>query len=92
MKLYKFIPVVALLLASCSEDEMDRINTDYGNPPVEIINGKLMLTDAIVSTGFSTSSGDYSYYTSVYNEQIFGTGNNQFKNAELRQLAEVAGS
>lgn len=92
MKLYKFIPAVALFLASCSEDEMDRINADYGNPPVSVINGRLMITDAITSTGFSTVSGDYSYYTSVYNEQIFGTGNNQFKNAELRQLSEVAGS
>ncbi|MDE6395138.1 MAG: SusD/RagB family nutrient-binding outer membrane lipoprotein, partial [Duncaniella sp.] len=92
MKLYKFIPAVALLLASCSEDEMDRINTDYANPPIEIINGKLMITDAITSTGFSTVSGDYSFYTSIYNEQLFGTGNNQMKNAELRQLAEVAGS
>lgn len=92
MKLYKLIPVAALLLASCSEDEMDRINTDYGNPPVSVINGRLMITDAITATGFSTVSGDYSFYTSVYNEQIFGTGNNQFKNAELRQISEVAGS
>lgn len=93
MKLYRILPVVALLLASsCSEDEMDRINTDNGNPPVGVINGRLMITDAITSTGFSTVSGDYSYYSSVYCEQIFGTGNNQFKNAELRQLSEVAGS
>ena len=92
MKLYKFIPAVALLFASCSEDEMDRINTDYANPPVEILNGRLMITDAIMATGYSASSGDYSFYTSIYNEQIFGTGNNQFKNAELRQLAEIAGS
>lgn len=82
MKLYKFIPAAALLLmASCSEDEMDRINTDHGNPPIDVINGRLMITDAITSTGFTTASGDYSYYASVYNEQIFGTGNNQFKNA-----------
>ena len=54
MKLYRILPVVALLLASsCSEDEMDRINTDYGNPPVGVINGRLMITDAITSTGFS---------------------------------------
>ncbi len=92
MKLYRLIPAVALLFASCSEDEMDRINTDYGNPPVSVINGRLMITDAITSTGFSTASGDYAYYTSVYNEQIFGTGNNQLKNAELRQISEVAGS
>ena len=92
MKLYRLIPAVALLFASCSEDEMDRINTDYGNPPVSVINSRLMITDAITSTGFSTASGDYAYYTSVYNEQIFGTGNNQLKNAELRQISEVAGS
>ena len=52
MKLYRLIPAVALLFASCSEDEMDRINTDYGNPPVSVINGRLMITDAITSTGF----------------------------------------
>lgn len=92
MKLYKLIPAVALLFAACSEDEMDRINTDNGNPPIGVINGRLMITDAITSTGFSTASGDYAFYTSIYNEQIFGTGNNQLKNAELRQLSEVAGS
>ena len=93
IRLHKLLPaVVVLLAASCSEDEMDRINTDYGNPPVSVINGRLMITDAITATGFSVVSGDYSYYTSVYNEQIFGTGNTQMKNAELREIAEVAGS
>lgn len=92
MKLYKLLPIAALLLASCTEDEMDRINTDHGNPPIENIDGKLMITDGIVSTGYSTVGGDYSFYTSLYTEQLFGTGNNQFKNAEMRQLSEVAGS
>lgn len=90
------LPAVAvaasIALASCSEDTMDRINTDHSNPPIDVVNGKLMITDGIVSTGFSTTSGDYSFYTSIYCEQLFGTANNQFKNAELRLISEVAGS
>lgn len=51
---------------------------------------KFSVTDAIVSTAFTTMSGSYSWYSSCYTEQEFGTGNNQFKNAELRLRSEVA--
>lgn len=95
MKKYIFAlaaAAMALTQSSCSEDVMDRINTDNGNPPMDVITAKLMITDAMVSTAFSTASGDYSFYTSIYNEQLFGTANNQFKNAELRQISETASS
>lgn len=52
---------VALLgLAACTEDAFDRINKDYehltGSRPAA-----LQLTDAIMSTGFSTVSGDFAF-------------------------------
>lgn len=91
MRKYIFLTLAAAALTSCSEDMMDRINEDHGNPPLETVNGKLQITDAIVSTAFS-SSGDYAFYASIYNEQLFGTANNQLKNAEMRLISETAGS
>ncbi len=91
MKKYILLTLAAAALTSCTEDMMDRINQDHGNPPLETVNGKLQITDAIVSTAFNVS-GDYAFYSSVYNEQLFGTANNQFKNAEMRQISETAGS
>lgn len=92
MKKYIFFLLPALALASCDEDVMDSINKDLANPPIENMNGKLMITDAMTATAFTTSSGDYSFYTAVYNEQIFGCGNNQLKNAEMRQTGETTAS
>lgn len=93
MKKYIFLTAAAsLLLASCSEDVMDRINEDHGNPPIASIDGKLMITDAQVASGYSVASGDYAFYCSLYTEQLFGTATNQFANAETRQLSQVAGS
>lgn len=92
MKKHIFALLPALLLASCAESTMDSINKDLANPPVESMNGKLMITDAMTSTAFSVSSGDYSFYTAVFNEQVFGCGNNQFKNAEMRQTNETTAS
>ncbi len=91
MKKYILLTLAAAALTSCTEDMMDRINQDHGNPPLETVNGKLQITDAIVSTAFNVSA-DYAFYASVYNEQLFGTANNQFKNAEMRQISETAGS
>ncbi|MCM1518728.1 MAG: SusD/RagB family nutrient-binding outer membrane lipoprotein [Pseudoflavonifractor sp.] len=92
MKKYLIIPLAAFALVSCTEDVMDDINKDNGNPPIEVIDGKLMITDAITSTAYTTTSGDYSFYTSVLNEQLFGCGNNQFKELEMRNTSETAGS
>ena len=92
MKKYIFFLLPALALASCGEDVMDNINKDLANPPIENMNGKLMITDAMTATAFTVSSGDYSFYTAVYNEQIFGCGNNQYKNAEMRMTGETTAS
>lgn len=92
LKYFSVLAVAALSLASCSEDLMDRINKDEGNPSSKVIPGKFGLTDAITSTVFSTIAGDYAFYTSSFTEQTFGTGNNQLKEAELRNINEIAGS
>jgi hypothetical protein len=41
---------------------------------------------------YSTLCGNYAWYVSSYTEQLFGTGNNQLKNVELRKLSEMAAS
>ena len=93
MKRFKILSALAaVLLSACTEDEMDRINAGYSYPDLSSLNGRFMITDAIVSTGFSASSGDYAYFSSVYCEQTFGTGNREMAQAELRQLSIVSGS
>ena len=71
---------------------MDSINKNNENPPSDKVPARLQITDAIMSTGFSTVSGDYSFYLSSITEQEFGSGNNQFMNLELRNANEVAAS
>lgn len=84
--------LVALLAVSCSEDTMDEINKDNSNPAVDIVGAKFMITDAIMSTGYTTTSGAYAWYLSSYTEQEFGTGGNQLMKAELRNPVEVMAS
>lgn len=93
-KYLKYIlPVLALsAMPSCTEDVMDHINTQDHRPGAEIVDGKLQVTDAIMSTAFTTLSGDYSFYVSSFNEQLFGTGHNQLARAELRDKGEIASS
>lgn len=76
--------------ASCSEDTMDEINFDNAHPSSEVVPAKLQLTEAIMSTGITTVSGDYAFYCSLLTEQNFGTGNNQFAKAETRNPIEWA--
>ena len=83
--------LTAMLFTACSEDIMDRINTDEAHPGINI-NAKLQLTDTEVSTVFSTLCGAYEWYVSSYTEQLFGTGNGQMRMIEKRNIAEVAGS
>ncbi len=88
---YKIFALASLVtLASCSEGTMDYINKDTHNPAVGVVPAKYSITDAIMSSAFSTVSGSYAWYASTFTEQEFGTGNNQFKNAELRIKSEVA--
>lgn len=94
MKKYIFMTLtVALLgLAACTEDAFDRINKDYEHPSPEAVPAALQLTDAIMSTGFSTVSGDFAFYLSSLNEQEIGMGNNQLMFAEMRNSSEWAAS
>lgn len=86
------VSVLSLTAVSCSEDTMDRINTDNAHPGESTVDAKFQLTDAIVSSVYSTNCGSLAWYVSIYTEQTFGTGNNQAKNAELRSVNEIAAS
>ncbi|MGL4805736.1 MAG: SusD/RagB family nutrient-binding outer membrane lipoprotein, partial [Bacteroidales bacterium] len=81
-----------VMVTSCSEDVMDKINKDNNNPSVDVVPAKFSITDAIMSSAFSTISGNYSWLASTFTEQEFGTGNNQLMKAELRNPSEVAAS
>lgn len=83
---------LGLAMTSCSEDLMDRINTNEANPPAAIVDAKFQVTSAMVNYGFSTYCGQYAWWASSFTEQTFGTGNNQAKNCELRNRQETAGS
>ena len=84
--------VALLSFTACSEDTLDGINKDNQHPAPESVPAYLQLTDAIMSTGFSAVSGDYSFYLSSLTEQEIGVGNNQMMKAELRNPIEWAGS
>lgn len=94
MKFSRYILFSAAMLAlgACSEDTMDSINKNEGNPPVDAVPVRLQISDAIMGSGFTASSGDYSFYLSCLMEQTVGTGNNQFAKAELRNPMEWAAS
>lgn len=79
-------------LTACTEDILDRINKDRQHPSPDAVPAYLQLSDAIMSTGFSTVSGDYAFYLSSLNEQEIGVGNNQLMRAELRNSNEWAAS
>ena len=89
--LYGFA-LATMLFSSCSEDMMDRINRDETSKTADKVAAKFQLTDAEVSTAYSTVNGAYAWYVSSYTEQLFGTGNNQLMKAELRQSSETASS
>ena len=94
MKLKNILGIIAIsaLAASCSEDTMDRINKDNAHPGLNVVSAKFQLTDAEVSSVYNINCADMSWYVASYTEQIFGTGNNQLKNAELRSTNETAAS
>ena len=91
----KYILILSIILlgfSACSEDTLDTINKDKQHPSPDNVPAVLQLSDAIMATGFSTVSGDYAFYLSSLNEQEIGVGNNQLKNAELRNSNEWAAS
>lgn len=86
------LSIVFLGTTACTEDVLDRINKDKQHPSPDAVPAYLQLSEAIMSTGFSTVSGDYAFYLSSLNEQAIGVGNNQFMRAELRSSNEWASS
>ncbi len=86
------LSIAFLGLTACSEDTLDDINKDNQHPSPDAVPAYLQLSEAIMSTGFSTVSGDYAFYLSSLNEQEIGVGNNQLMNAELRNSNEWAAS
>lgn len=77
---------------ACSEDTLDDINKDNQHPSPDVVPAYLQLSEAIMSTGFSTVSGDFAFYLSSLNEQEIGVGNNQLMKAEMRNSSEWAAS
>ncbi|WP_410878928.1 SusD/RagB family nutrient-binding outer membrane lipoprotein [Myroides sp. DW712] len=85
MKRIKYIlasmVIGALALQSCSEDKMDDINKNKNNP--EFMESKYIITEVMVSTGFSVTGSDLAFYASVYTE-LLGGGHNQMYKAQER--------
>ena len=90
MKYLFAVSLASLMMMSCSEDVMDRINEDKAHPAAAAVDAKYQITDAEVASAYSIVNGSYAWYVSSYTEQIFGTGNNQLKNVELRLIGETA--
>ena len=93
MKKYIYLTLAFLTfsLASC-EDVLDDINRKPDNPSDEAISPSLQIPDGIMSTGYTTVSGDMSFYVCSYTEQLVGVGANQLYNAEIRNVSSVASS
>jgi hypothetical protein len=84
MKKYVYIFFTAVMiftLWSCSEKEMDKINTNV-NDPTDMAS-RLIITDAMTNTSFSVAGTDFAFYASIYIEHNVGVWS-QFYNAEIR--------
>lgn len=75
------VVAVALTMASCSEDTMDRINKDRDH--TTDVTARYIITDVMTKTAFSTVGGDFNAYLSMYVEHELGT-HNQFLRADKR--------
>ena len=93
MKKYIYLAaaLLSLSLASC-EDVMDDINKKADNPANDMINPALPLTDGIMSTGYTTVSGNLAWGASSLTEQLVGVGMNQFYDLEIRNVSQTASS
>lgn len=75
------ISLSVFALSACSEDTMDKINSNSNNPLS--VDAKFIVPDLQLSTAFSVVGGDLSLYASVYMEQEAGVHGQMF-NAETR--------
>ena len=49
--------MVVFMATGCSEDELDRLNRVDNQPPVDVVDARLQLPDAVVSMAFTTLRG-----------------------------------
>nr|WP_321452134.1 SusD/RagB family nutrient-binding outer membrane lipoprotein [uncultured Carboxylicivirga sp.] len=76
-----FLTGLAILITSCSDSVMDKINENVNNP--EDMESRLILTDAMIKTAFSIVGSDLAFYATIYTEHTVGIWN-QFYSAERR--------
>jgi hypothetical protein len=84
-KIIKYLVLIAPLfwiVLSCSEDAMDRVDTDPNDPTEVPI--KLILPQTIMSTVFGLSGCDLAWYSSIYVEQTTGV-HGQLEDADKRR-------
>jgi len=84
-----FAGILTINLWSCSEKIMDDINKDVNDPTN--MESRLIITDCMTSTSFSTLENDFTFYASVYIEHNVGTMG-QCYNAEIRSGEPTASS
>ncbi|MBN1416954.1 MAG: SusD/RagB family nutrient-binding outer membrane lipoprotein [Bacteroidales bacterium] len=81
----KYIAIVTLIIwvsGSCTEDAMDKVDTNHNDPTEVPIN--LILPQTIMSTVFGLSGCDLAWYSSVYVEQTTGV-HGQLEDADKRR-------
>lgn len=83
------ISVLMLSFGACSEDIMDRINTNPNDPTD--VTSDLIMPDLIASTAFSVVGSDLAFYSSVYIEHNVGIYG-QLYNAEIRAGEPTSGT
>jgi hypothetical protein len=73
MKTFKIllITIATLLITSCSEDIMDKVNKDVNNALT--MSAQSELPDIILKTAFENTGTDIAWYATVYVEQSAGT-------------------
>jgi|SRR5690554_6774234 len=75
------IGLLMIVLWSCSKDVMDDINKNVNDPTD--VSSKLIITDAMITSGFSITGSDLAFYASIYSEHNVGIWNQSYS-AEIR--------
>jgi hypothetical protein len=88
--IYIFLAAALILTSwSCSEKIMDEINKNVNDPTD--MQSRLIITDAMTSSAFSVTGGDFNFYASLYIEHNVGIWS-QFYNAEIRTTEPTSSS
>src|SRR5690554_2357585 len=75
------VGLIMLVLWSCSKDVMDDINKNVNDPTD--VSSKLIITDAMITSGFSIIGSDLAFYSSIYMEHNVGVWGQAYE-AEIR--------